>query len=836
MIRISTKIKVACGYVLLILLLVFSVQYIYHKMQLLTKTNVYEEMLNRQRHATNQIIVNLYQAEILSQAFSYGQLDLYDRYVHSMQAAISGVDTLRTLIKDKKQLIGIDSVALLLNRKKENMFSLLEMLRTNSTDKLYQQYIKRLEKRQKDLSYKQPITKTMVTHSNVYTIRKKPKNIFKRIATLFSSGKGDTTKIEKITHEVKTDTIKKVYNPSHTVARLLKNVQNDVSTKRQHSLESVRQKIETLRVNSTLLSEQINKMLLTIDYKEQLLLARQSNKENEIRHNSARTIMVISLSAVLLAIAFLFIIWRDITRSNHYRRELEKSKRYAENLLVTREKLMLTITHDIKAPAGSILGYLELLTRIVTDGREKFYIANMKSAALHLLDLVKSLLDFYRLEANKMDENNVAFNPYQLFDEIYMGFEPMAGAKQLKLIADYDRTELSHSFIGDPFRIRQIAENLLTNSIKFTERGSITLKVVFHGNSLSFSVTDTGCGMSDEDQQHIFQEFTRLKSAQGQDGFGLGLPIVMKLIQLLKGSIQLKSEVDKGSCFTVVLPLGRSADTIIKSKEVPSADILAANDVLAQHKILLIDDDRIQLGLTVAMLKQLHFSAVCCEQPTDLIRKLENDKFDVLFTDLQMPAMNGIELLTAIRKLPGVSSNVPVVAITARSDMDEEYLHSKGFAGCLYKPFTLAELQRTLNNILNLKASETVTPLSAEVQENVAYNFASLTAFSDNDPIEALHIIETFIGEMQHDRATIQKALEDNNHSTVALLSHKMIPRFKMLGATKGLPILLVLEKTSDNISTIQKEEKEKILLILHEMDAMIESAGIYKSQFVKRS
>lgn len=195
---------------------------------------------------------------------------------------------------------------------------------------------------------------------------------------------------------------------------------------------------------------------------------------------------------------------------------------------------MLTITHDIKAPAGSIIGYIDLLIRLVNDRRQQFYLSNMKSSAQHLLALVTSLLDYHRLEAGKMDLHPVAFNPHELLTDIYNSFLPLAEKKQLQL--DFkEKLPETLTLEGDPFRIRQIVENLLSNALKFTAAGGITLQAEYHGNQFVFSVSDTGCGMTASEQERIFKEFTRLSSAQGQEGFGLGLSITRKLVELLLG-------------------------------------------------------------------------------------------------------------------------------------------------------------------------------------------------------------------------------------------------------------------------------------------------------------
>ena len=288
--------------------------------------------------------------------------------------------------------------------------------------------------------------------------------------------------------------------------------------------------------------------------------------------------------------AFLFMIWRDITRSNHYRHELEKAKKRAEDLLDVRQRLMLTITHDIKAPVGSIIGYADLLDKTADGKKRAAYLGNMQTSAKHLLDLVNSLLDYHRLDADKMDINTAAFNPQQLLNAVADSYRPAAAAKGLRLEYDCD-SALDGYFSGDPFRIRQIVENLMSNAMKFTKEGSVSMSAKLDNGRLSISVADTGCGMTEDEQKRIFQEFTRLKSAQGQEGFGLGLSITQKLVALLGGTMSVSSKPGEGSRFGVELPMPKADADTTSANERP-----AANARFSQPWSLLLIDDSIVRG------------------------------------------------------------------------------------------------------------------------------------------------------------------------------------------------------------------------------------------------
>ena len=562
-----------------------------------------------------------------------------------------------------------------------------------------------------------------------------------------------------------------------------------------------------------MLSQRVNQLLESIETDEQAAMEERIIHEQEIREQAAQTMAVIATLAILLVLIFFIIIWRDLTRSNHYRKELEKSKQYAENLLVAREKLMLTITHDIKAPVGSIIGYIDLLIRLIHNQRQQFYLRNMQSSARHLLDLVTSLLDYHRLEAGKMDLNSVSFNPYELFEHIYTSFLPTAEKKQLKLAFKTDL--LPHLTLeGDPFRIRQIAENLLSNALKFTEKGNITLNVTYKKNQLKFYVSDTGCGMNAQEQAHVFQAFTRLRSAQGQEGFGLGLSITQKLIELLQGTIRIESTPGNGSTFYVSLPLRHAKET---------QNVIQETSFLPdkQWHILLIDDDRIQLALNEAMLRDL-FAYLpakqtpvirCCTQPEELFRLIQTESVDLILTDIQMPAMNGFNLLKAIRKLSTPQAKtVPIIAITARSDMNEADFRKQGFAGCLYKPFNREEV---CGQTLQVKWESIEPAKEPGISFDGAshkFNFAILTAFSEDDEEAARQIIRTFIEETRKNQNRITQAINTKSMQELGeiahkMIAHKMLPTFTMIEAQEALPSLQWLETHRKNAEWIDKAQ-----------------------------
>ena len=710
-------------------------------------------------------------------------------FVHREMEALSAADD--------QQNLRTDSLLTLLHEKDQNTIQMLRVLSEANDSLLSASEIEEIISEQDSVITQQRVQHRVITKRDSLITTPKKKGFFKRLAEVFSPSKQDSAVLVNTSLEVATDTI---LQPTTSKDSLQQKIRMATEEKRLQRRKTIRRTSTKYQRMNTQLTARMDSLIK--QYEEEMTLRARQDAElqQEVRMRSARIIGGIAVGAVLLSAFFLILIMRDISRSNRYRQQLEVANKRAEDLLIAREKLMLAITHDFKAPLGSIMGYTELLSRLTEDERQRFYLDNMKSSSEHLLKLVSDLLDFHRLDLNKAEVNRVTFNPSQLFDEIYVSFEPLTAAKGLALQC-HVVPELNGRYISDPLRLRQIVNNLLSNAVKFTQKGEISLTAGYDSSKLTIAIADTGKGMALEDRERIFQEFTRLSGAQGEEGFGLGLSIVKKLVTLLEGTIDVQSTLGKGSCFTVTFPLYPVGKSIAESEspenessedESPYAPKQSvAIPPMKVIRVLLIDDDKIQLNLTAAMLKQHGIDAVCCEQLEQLIEQLRSSVFDVLLTDIQMPAINGFELVKLLRasNIPQAKT-IPVIAVTARSEMDKAALHEHGFAGCLHKPFTVKELLLTVNEG-QLSADE------AHITEDmgtVGINFSALTAYSEDDPEAAYSIIHTFIEETGKNVERMQQALNEKEVDGIAAMAHKLLPLFTMIGAEETIAPLKWLE------------------------------------------
>ena len=716
------------------------------------------------------------------------------------------------MLSDNRDIQWTDSLIALLREKDTNTVRMLRTLSEANDSMVSPREIEKIIATQDSVITQQRVQRRIITHRDTVVTKPKKKGFFRRLGEVFVPPKKDTAIQVKTSLEFATDTVLDAYNPVDSLHQKLRAV---AQQKKAESTVVQRRKRNLQRVNH-LLTARIDSLLKDYE-KETLQQAREEAEyQQAVRRHSAKIIGGIAVGAVLIAVLFLMLSVRDISRSNRYRRELEEARRRAEDLLATREKLMLAITHDFKAPLGSIMGYADLLARLTVDERQRFYLDNMKTSSEHLLKLVVDLLDFHRLDLHKAEINRVTFHPARLLEEIRVSFEPLTSAKGLALYCDIS-PELETTYISDPLRLRQIINNLLSNAVKFTSHGSITLAARYENRQLVVAITDTGKGMDAADRERIFQEFIRLPGAQGEEGFGLGLSIVRMLVQLLEGTIEVESEPGKGSTFTLRVPIYPVAVDREKTVEVTYASPVPERRLPPLH-VLLIDDDRIQLTLTAAMLSHQGITSVCCLQMDELLDALRSGHFDVLLTDVQMPAINGFDLLELLRasNIPQART-IPVIAVTARSDMKPEEFKAHGFAGCLHKPFTVNELLQELN-IEGIGTSQELIPQSGELSDsaiassspNCPYDFSALTAFSGDDSKAAKSILESFVSETRLNIERLQKAVDTADTDELAAVSHKMIPLFTLIGATELVEQLKILE-TSRGIPFTEEQEKRAL-------------------------
>ena len=810
--------KVILGYLLLVAIAVCSVVYIYQIIEQVAGEEEPDSKARQKVYLVTNTLSLLYESEALGQLVGMPQNNV-NHFNRTLNKAHSNMDSLRVLITDSVQLLKIDTIDMLLRQKRLNTRRLLETWKETNTEHLYTINIEKVIAEQDTFIEQKEIKEHVVVKQDTILSQKKPRGFFRRLADAFSPSREDTSIIVNTTRQIVTDTLVNVFNPADTIASVLKNLQDSVAGQRKLLADQLLERAANLRYNNSIVTRKINQILRDIEEEEvNASLERMQNKQKILRETSL-LIAGIAIVSVVIVIIFIFMITRDISKSKYYRMQLEKAKQYAEDLLHSREKMMLTISHDIRAPLSSIIGYIDLLLRRHPDERQQYYLDNMSGSASHILSLVNDLLDFHRLESGKMEIQRVAFSVSALFNEIFTSFRPIAESKDLTFVLNLKEEGTEKLYIGAPIRIRQIVGNLLSNALKFTREGRVVMVVSINAladNSalLNVLVSDSGPGIPPEEQERIFGEFTRLSATEKAEGFGLGLSITRKMTVLMGGNLSLKSVVGQGCDFTIELPL-----TVADVQVLPAAEEEAVSEpelpsfVGRDVYCLLVDDDPLQLALTEEYLRQNHVEVSSCTDPFSVVALLQKTSFDAVITDIQMPGMDGYQLLESIRNsgIPG-TENLPVIALSASVENEHDHYLESGFTGFLNKPFTARQLITLLNKLL-----------STELLVTSDFNFDSLTAFAGEDKEASASILKTFVEETTKSNVLFEGTLQDDDREQSAKISHKMVPLFTMLGATSLVEKLRVIEK---NATTLPVEEWKSLLSeVLAEVKKIIKQA-----------
>ena len=788
--------KVVVGYLLLIAIAVYAVSYIYN----IVEQVAVEDFSDNQNRTKIYLVTNtlslLYESEALGQliVMQQGEITHFNR---TLNKARHNLDSLRTYITDSVQLHKIDTIELLLERKRWNARRLLDTWKEANTDSLYIVNFERIMAIPDTVINELQVQERIEVKQDTVVVPRRKRGFFRRLAEAFAPAKEDTSIVVNSTFQVIKDTLVNAYNPTDTIVSVLRSIQDSVTWQRKRLMELLIERAANLRYSNSIITQEINQILRDIEEEEVNASLARLYKKQTLVHAASRKIGLIAVSSILVALLFLALISHDISRGMFYRKQLEKAKLVAENLLRSREKLILTISHDIRAPLSSIMGYIELLQRRHPDARQQYYLENMRSSSDHVLSLVNDLLDYQRLESGQIELHRLPFRVPALFQEIGMSFRPLAEAKNLQLEWVLQPEEMEQVYLGDTIRLRQVVSNLLSNAIKFTDEGKVSLivsieQVESYQYALVILVRDTGPGIPYEERERIFGEFARLYGTEQVEGFGLGLSITRKLVQLMHGTLTLESEEGEGSRFKVCVPLPLAGNQFMAvdmpTKEADPEEALPTLDPsLAGQQVtcLLVDDDPLQLALTEELLKQSQVEVVCCTNPRKVCEWLRSRSFAVVITDIQMPQMDGYQLLRMIREsgMEG-ADRLPVVALSANVGKEQEHYREAGFTAFLNKPFTAAQLISLLNELLKVR-----------LEPCAGFDFSSLTAFAGEDSEASMGILRTFIEETQKSIEGLMAARAATDRVEAGRIAHKLIPLFAMLGANSLVQHLRLLEK-----------------------------------------
>ena len=591
---------------------------------------------------------------------------------------------------------------------------------------------------------------------------------------------------------------------------ILRSLNRNMIAEQQAQSRRLSEHADSLAARNAELNRQLQGLVVQMDKKVQADLQKREAEIAAMRESSFIQIGGLTGFVVLLLVISYIIIHRNITRIKRYKRETAdlieqqiQSIKQNEALIASRKKAVHTITHELRSPLTAITGYAGLMRKDCNTDKTGTYIRNIQESSDRMREMLNTLLNFFRLDNGKEQPNFSACRISAITHTLETEFMPIAINKGLTLTIHCHKD----AFVcTDKERILQIGNNLLSNAIKFTENGSVSLTMGYDNGMLKLIVKDTGTGMTEEEQQRVFGAFERLSNAAPKDGFGLGLSIVQRIVTMLGGIIRLESDKGKGSRFTVEIPMQTA-------EELPEQiNKTQVHHNRTFHEVIAIDNDEVLL----LMLKEMYAQEIHCDTCNDaaeLMEMVRKKEYSLLLTDLNMPDINGFELLELLRASNvGNSRTILVVVTTASSSCSKEELIERGFAGCLLKPFSISELME-ISDKCAIKGKQNEKP-----------DFTSLLSYGN----EAV-MLEKLITETEKEMQSLRYAEQRKDLPELDALTHHLRSSWEILRADRplrelyklthhngtpddkaiGNAVRAVLDKGSE-IIRLAKEERKK--------------------------
>ena len=766
MMRYIQKI-VASGY-LLISLLIGCITYVWHsEWQDIEKLESDNRQIDELRKDINNIQIQLIELSLFGETvLEWNNDDL--KHYHTRRMAM---DSMLCRFKSTYPAERIDSVRHLLEAKERQMYQIVQVLEQ-------QQAINEKINRQVPV----------IVQKSVQEQPKKPKR--KGLLGIF--GKKEEAK------------------PTITTT-MLRSLNRNMIAEQQTQSHRLSVHADSLAARNAELNRQLQGLIRQIDSKVQADLQKRETEIAAMREQSFIQIGGLTGFVFLLLVISYIIIHRNTNRIKRYKREttnlikqLQQAVEKNEALIASRKKAVHTITHELRTPLTAIIGYAGLMQKDCNTDKIKVYVQNIRQSSERMREMLNTLLSFFRLDNGKEQPNISPCRISAITHILETEFTPIAMNKGLALTITNQTDTI---VLTDKERILQIGNNLLSNAIKFTENGGVSLTTDYNNGILKLIVEDTGTGMTNEEQQRVFGAFERLSNAAAKDGFGLGLSIVQRIVSILGGTIRLESEKGKGSCFTVEIPMQTAGELPERINQTRIHHNHRFHDVIA------IDNDEVLLLMLKEMYAQEEIHCDTCTDAAELMELIRKKKYSLLLTDLNMPEINGFELLELLRTSNvGNSKTIPVVVTTASGSCSKEELMERGFSGCLLKPFSISEL---------LEVSD---KCAMKGNRNEKPDFTSLLSYG-NESVMLEKLITETEKEMQAIReAGLKKDLQELDALTHHLRSSWEILRadqplrelYKLLHCdctpddkTIGNAVKAVLDKGSE-IIRLAKEERRK--------------------------
>lgn len=786
----SLKGKVIVGYLLLFVIAGFSIWFIYTEILKAAIPNKDVNSDNQQIIKISNAIANLYASEAVGRnSILTGSSADYAEYNKLLDSVNGEIEAIK-IESDTVQLAKLDAIQGLLKKKRNSINEIIKFRNFYDKQTTFDRAVSRIYKVKDSLV--QNVKPVKFTRKSQYT-----------------------DFLNSVLTEKQLDSLGRLQLSNDSLAMAFEDVLTKIIIKDNKLKYQLFKKEQKMLDENRIISDQLRIVLSSL---EKQILEKSYDKINESKlaiDNTLETIAWVGAITFFLLIIFASIIIRDLTINQNYRNQLEVLNSEKEDLLRSKMMLLATVTHDIQTPLGSVIGFSDLLKNTEINPKQNQYLDNIKHSSNYILKLVNDLVDFSKLENDRINIEKVSFNFKDLIENTCKPLEPNAENKSIELNWDVEDA-LDDNYISDPYRLKQILTNLISNAIKFTQEGSVEVIAKIEDENIVISVIDTGIGIAKNKQKAVFKEFTQAHSGIEKKfgGTGLGLTIAKKMLRLLKGKITLDSEENEGSIFTITIPAIKSDIKVVEDKvEIPVSIIDSEFEFLRDKRILIVDDDAMQLSLMKEIFSNYPVKVTTLVDATKVRNLLEYENFDMVLSDIQMPNIDGFELVRIIRNnnIKKVAT-IPVIALSGKRNLNPEDFTSKGFTAFHPKPLKLEELLLLMKSIFEGKPMDVSVQVDEARKNEKLFDLSSLNKFTQNDSESLKLIVETFIASVAENCEALKEATAQMDLSKMAEIAHKMIPMLKQMEVYTISDLLEPVEDQTLNFAKIQMEEYMEVI------------------------
>lgn len=475
----------------------------------------------------------------------------------------------------------------------------------------------------------------------------------------------------------------------------------------------------------------------------------------------------------------------DITDQKQLEFELTIAREQAEQSTRSKELFLANMSHEIRTPMNAILGMSNQLSKTTLNKKQQFCLDTINSASENLLVIINDILDLSKIEAGKLSLEKIAFEPSEVIKRAIQVLVHKAEEKGLQMGNSYFDEKTSPVLIGDPYRLNQILLNILNNAIKFTEKGTVDIRLTVLNDgrltqTIQVDIEDTGIGMDESFKDSLFEKFSQEEASVTRQygGTGLGMSICKQLIELMDGEIFVTSTKNVGTTISFVLKLPKGEAQDLPSKE----EFVADESMLSGLKILVVDDNEINRLVATTILNNYGAETVEAGNGIDALEYLRANAVDLVLMDIQMPVMNGYDAAKILRK--EISSTVPVIALTANAIKgDNMKCLEAGMNDYIAKPFKEEDLLKMIANMLktnlSLKTRKTQMAITAPASY---YDLTEIKNISRGNEAFVQKMVKMFADQMPRHIEELRMKYEEKDLDAVGEIAHRIKPTIDNMG------------------------------------------------------